>query len=84
MKDMAIINNLIYTVFLSILSSAPYNITGNEDCIFYNNLSECSFGFSRYFSESKTVLFFLRNDVSKTVNKVTINIYEGKNNFYTN
>lgn len=63
----------------SIFFLAPYNVTGDEDCMFYTNLSECRFMYTRYFNESKTVLFFLRNAVSNTVNKVTINIYEGNN-----
>lgn len=62
--------------------AAPYNITGNEGCVFYSNLSTCRFPYTRYFNESKTVLFFLRNEVSSTVNKVTINIYEGEHNSF--
>lgn len=60
---------------------APYNATGNETCPYYYDIDECEFDYSRYFSESKTVLFFIRNDVSETVNQVTINIYEGENCF---
>lgn len=63
---------------------APYNATGNETCPYYYDIDECEFDYSRYFSESKTVLFFIRNDVSETVNQVTINIYEGEFNFFGN
>lgn len=69
-----------YKIF--IISLAPYNATGNETCPYYYDIDECEFDYSRYFSESKTVLFFIRNDVSETVNQVTINIYEGEFNFF--
>uniref|UniRef100_D3TNI2 Putative salivary mucin n=1 Tax=Glossina morsitans morsitans TaxID=37546 RepID=D3TNI2_GLOMM len=57
---------------------APYNSTGNETCPFFYSIQECKIDFTRYYSESKTVLFFIRNEVSQILNQVTINIYEVK------
>lgn len=43
---------------------------------------KCDFIFARYFADSKTILFFIRNEVSESVNQVTINIYEGWQSIY--
>lgn len=59
------------------LSSAPYNATGNETCGPYVKYDKCDIPYERFFLDSKTILFFIRNEVSQTVNQVTINIYEG-------
>ncbi|XP_069966604.1 uncharacterized protein [Bactrocera oleae] len=58
--------------------NAPYNATGNETCRYYFPLEKCEYNYTRFFYESKTVLFFIRNDVSEKLNQVTINIYEAK------
>ncbi|TDG50473.1 hypothetical protein AWZ03_003062 [Drosophila navojoa] len=58
--------------------NAPYNATGNETCSSYDSFDKCDFNFARYFADSKTILFFIRNEVSATLNQVTVNIYEAK------
>lgn len=58
--------------------TAPYNSTGNETCDQYEPIETCSYEYMRYFSESKTILFFIRNEVSQTLNQVTINMYEAQ------
>lgn len=58
--------------------NAPYNATGNETCRYYFPLEKCEYNYTRFFYESKTVLFFIRNEVSEKLNQVTINIYEAK------
>lgn len=56
-----------------------YNITGNETCFFYIPLDACDFSITRYFSYSKnTIVIIIKNDVSKYVTPVTVNIYKGK------
>ncbi|XP_004535641.1 uncharacterized protein LOC101458300 isoform X1 [Ceratitis capitata] len=58
--------------------NAPYNATGNEICRYYFPLETCEYNYTRFFYESKTVLFFIRNEVSEKLNQVTINMYEAK------
>ncbi|PNF42397.1 hypothetical protein B7P43_G02554 [Cryptotermes secundus] len=55
-----------------------YNVTGNETCPSYASRSHCQFLVMHYFREPSlyTVLIIIRNDVSKIVTKVGINVYE--------
>lgn len=56
-----------------------YNITGNETCFVYTPLDSCDFSITRYFSYPKnTILIIIKNDVSKVVTPVAVNIYKGK------
>lgn len=57
---------------------APYNLSGNETCANWNQLSSCSFTLRRWFAESKAILFFIKNPIAISVNQVTINFYETK------
>lgn len=66
----------IYLTLLFLLA-APYNATGNETCDYYLMYDTCDIPYDRYFGDSRTILFFIRNEVSETVNQVTVNIYEG-------
>lgn len=66
--------------YLVFLLSAPYNATGNETCDYYMTYDKCDIPYDRYFPDSRTILFFIRNEISETVNQVTINIYEGQQN----
>jgi hypothetical protein len=54
--------------------------TGNETCAHFTPTVESQFAIKHYFREPSlyTVLIILKNDVSKVVTKVGINIYEGK------
>lgn len=54
--------------------------TGNETCTYSVVTTDCQFAVKHYFRDPSlyTVLIILKNDVSKVVTKVGINIYEGK------
>ncbi|GFG31677.1 hypothetical protein Cfor_04834 [Coptotermes formosanus] len=58
--------------------SGSYNVTGNETCAHFTPTVESQFAIKHYFREPSlyTVLIILKNDVSKVVTKVGINIYE--------
>ncbi|XP_055848942.1 uncharacterized protein LOC129913961 [Episyrphus balteatus] len=58
--------------------NAPYNLTGNETCSSWLSITSCSFQLRRWFAQSKTILFFIRNPIASSVNQVTINFYETK------
>ncbi|XP_076162058.1 uncharacterized protein LOC143144014 isoform X2 [Ptiloglossa arizonensis] len=55
-----------------------YNITGNETCESGIHLQSCNFSIIHYFLEPSvyTILVILKNDVSKQVYPLTINIYK--------
>lgn len=55
-------------------------VAGNETCPTYAVRSHCQFLVMHYFREPSlyTVLIIIRNDVSKIVTKVGINVYEGE------
>ncbi|KAJ4446185.1 hypothetical protein ANN_12878, partial [Periplaneta americana] len=59
--------------------TGSYNVTGNETCPTLIS-TDCQFSVIHYFREPSmyTLLIIIRNDVSKVVNKVGINVYEGK------
>jgi hypothetical protein len=54
--------------------------TGNETCAHLASTTDSQFSIKHYFRDPSlyTVLIILKNDVSKVVTKVGINIYEGK------
>jgi len=54
--------------------------TGNETCAHFAPTTDSQFAIKHYFRDPSlyTVLIILKNDVSKVVTKVGINIYEGK------
>jgi hypothetical protein len=54
--------------------------TGNETCAHFIPAAESQLTTKHYFREPSlyTVLIILKNDVSKVITKVGINIYEGK------
>ena len=53
---------------------------GNETCAYFAHTTDSQFAIKHYFRDPSlyTVLIILKNDVSKVVTKVGINIYEGK------
>ena len=53
---------------------------GNETCAHFAPTTDSQFAIKHYFRDPAlyTVLIILKNDVSKVVTKVGINIYEGK------
>ncbi|XP_023012413.2 uncharacterized protein [Leptinotarsa decemlineata] len=54
-----------------------YNVTGNETCGIYERLDTCSFRIKRYLWHPKTtILIIIKNEVSKIVTPVTVNIYK--------
>lgn len=55
-------------------------VAGNETCPSYAMRFDCQFLVMHYFREPSlyTVLIIIRNDVSKIVTKVGINVYEGE------
>ncbi|XP_069695665.1 uncharacterized protein [Periplaneta americana] len=57
--------------------TGSYNVTGNETCPTLIS-TDCQFSVIHYFREPSmyTLLIIIRNDVSKVVNKVGINVYE--------
>jgi hypothetical protein len=57
-----------------------YNITGNETCTRYLNETQCNFSIVHFFVNADTfsILVILENQVSKTINKVGINVYQGE------
>nr|CAI5869288.1 unnamed protein product [Callosobruchus analis] len=58
-------------------TKGEYNVTGNETCTRYIPLDACSFSIKRYLSNPKnTILIILKNEVSKIVTPVTVNIYK--------
>ncbi|CAH1958768.1 unnamed protein product [Acanthoscelides obtectus] len=58
-------------------TKGEYNVTGNETCTRYIPLDTCSFSIKRYLSNPKnTILIILKNEVSKIVTPVTVNIYK--------
>lgn len=58
--------------------SGSYNVTGNETCEHFAPTTESQFAIKHYFRDPAlyTVLIILKNDVSRVVTKVGINIYE--------
>jgi len=58
--------------------SGSYNVTGNETCAHFAPTTDSQFAIKHYFRDPSlyTVLIILKNDVSKVVTKVGINIYE--------
>ncbi|CAH1156168.1 unnamed protein product [Phaedon cochleariae] len=56
-----------------------YNVTGNESCYVYEQLDSCDFSIQRFLSLPKnTIVIIIKNDVSKVVTPVTVNIYKVK------
>ncbi|XP_034936178.1 uncharacterized protein [Chelonus insularis] len=55
-----------------------YNITGNETCEKGSRLESCNFSITHYFLDPTvyTIVVILKNDISKLVYPLTINIYE--------
>jgi hypothetical protein len=60
--------------------AGEYNITGNETCAKYLNGSTCQFSIVHFFGTADTfsILVILENEVSKTINKVGINVYQAQ------
>lgn len=59
-----------------------YNVTGNETCEHWTTIESCEVGILRYFpiQEICNILIVIENDVSKTINKFSIQIYKGEFN----
>lgn len=56
-----------------------YNVTGNETCYVYSPLDVCDFSITRYLLYPKnTIVIIIKNQVSKVVTPVTVNIYKGE------
>ncbi|XP_059612516.1 uncharacterized protein LOC132258962 isoform X2 [Phlebotomus argentipes] len=60
--------------------NGPYNITGNETCIGWLPTDACDFDVTHFLSQAQpyTLLVIIKNDVTKTINQVAVNIYEVK------
>lgn len=54
-----------------------YNVTGNETCFVYLPLDNCDFPITRFISHNKTIVIILKNDLSKVVRSVFVNVYKG-------